>query len=196
MKIRVFTLTAFLFPALASAMPPPGTINLHGSCRITRPSGTQEIPLGPTFGSHLHVLGYVGDDGGDYEINIANNGGTTFEREMGALSVGFARANAVFRNPPLLCPTSPEDRRKACEDENLRNHPPFVPAPSDRFSRKANLDGNVKYEFLGSSPDNFQVSKIAVPGSRIVDLNPVAIETPHASLGGVLASCSLSATRN
>jgi hypothetical protein len=188
---------SLLLPLIALASPPPGTINLEGSCLIERAAGNETVPLHLTFGSKLFVLGYVGDDGGDYEINIVNNGGSRFEAESGAVAIGFARANAVIQNPPLLCPTSPEEARLACQEQNRINNPPFVPAPSDHFSARRNENGDVKYEILGrANPDNFQITKVQIPASKIVDFNTVTIETPPARLGGVKASCSLSATRN
>lgn len=188
----------FLLPIAALASPPPGTINLAGSCTISSATGSKTVPLFAAFRSRAFVLGYKGDDGGDYEINIVNNGGSGFEKVHGAIVIGFARANSEIRNPPLLCPTVPDEARRECEERNQRENPPFVPYPSDKFTYLPNKTGDVKYEVLmgEGGPDKFTVTRFGVPSEQIRENDDLKIQTPRAALGGVLASCSLSASRN
>lgn len=191
-------LSLLFLPLIAQASPPPGVVMLSGSCTIERPSGSQTVKLWMGYHSRLSVLGYKGEDGGEYEINIANNGGNkTFEALHGSVVIGFGRANAEVRNPPRLCPVAPEEARRECLAENERNNPPFVPAPTDTFENRPNLSGDVKYEILmgEGGPDNFRVTKIAVPKKDLREFEAVTIQTPRAALGGVLASCLIKATQ-
>lgn len=175
-------LTLALTLSTAAFAAAPGT--LEGICTIS----TNGVASSHSFSVPANgkaVLGYDGIDDGGYKVSVVNNtGNAELEQAFGALIIGFSRMDASFRNPPLLCPTSPEELRRECEEENRRNNPPRDNYPRDRFTAIEN-NGSADAEA------NFRdggFTKTTISSKRAVD--GLAFLTPVATLGGVKAECS------
>ena len=201
MNLFYTIIAANIFLTGAMASPEPGTITITGECSIEKSTGNQTYRF-LDYHPHKLILGYEGIDAARYKISISNNGNTEFEDSQGSIQIGFARDTAPVRNPPQACPSFPENLKKECQEKNARENPPFLPFPSDRFTKIPNSDGSVEAD-IGPKipgemvdPDNFMEYKIIITRDKILDFTPVQIQTPTAHLGGVKAYCSIKAYRN
>ncbi len=176
----------FSLLALVTVSPCFGFVvgTLRGNCRV--PQGDFSFQVGPNEKS---VLGYVGTDSGNYKITVVNNTADHLkEKTWGSLAIGFARDIGGLQNPPLLCPTSPEDLKRKCEKENAINNPEHITAPLAQFTEVEN-DGSASAEALNpSSPGPYTFTRVEVWPAQLVD--GMVVTTPEAKLGGVAASCT------
>jgi hypothetical protein len=117
--LALFSLTSFA-----------ATNTFFGSCSITSPQG--EV-VQHKFSLHEDSMVQVGAF--DMKVQVVNNIGTDYAEPFYALgfAIDFDRDNTL-RSPPELCPTRPQDARVACQERNARSHPPYIPAPQDKFT--------------------------------------------------------------
>ena len=189
-----FNLCAF---TVAQAVPMGGSIELIGSCDIGSGANTKTYAFSGIYPSKM-AIAYTGQDGGRYKISIVNNGGTKFEPEYGSIAIGFARENAIVRNPPIACPSQPIERRKQCLEENERQNPPVKLLPTDRFEFIANngiVDAEFSAKVPGLPPGQFGQLKFVVPRSQLIDGNSHEFVTMKADLGRIEAQCRFTAQK-
>ena len=176
-------ISTFFAPTLSLAAA-PGT--LSGNCQIRMGGSAQDFAFNVPANAKV-VLGYNGLDDGDYKISIVNNTGVpVFENAWYSLGIGFARDYPGIQNPPILCPTSPEDARQACLEENQRNNPPYIPAPRGVFTRIEN-NGSIDAEVIAEGNGVFVFNGAQIPSESVRD--GLLITPPPASLGGVGITC-------
>ena len=174
-----------LFTVLASSITfaAPGT--LKGNCEIKNSSGStiKSFEVQP---NQKWAIGFIGEDRGNYRISVVNNVGTPDnEQTWGwALAIGVARDKneSTFRNPPTLCPSAPEDARKACELENQKNE--IKPTPNHAFVEEEN-DGHVEFEVVDNQS---RLSLAGLKSSQLVD--GAVITTRTESFGYSQTTCS------
>ena len=129
-----------------------------GSCQLTRAGVTETKNFTAQAGEKL-VLGIYGGENNAapsaynvWTIEVVNNIGTEHAAIWGAFFFGVVRpvGTFVFRNPPILCPVSPQHERERCEAENAANEPKLE-ASLDEFQLADD------HSMLGS--DHFELGK-------------------------------------
>lgn len=174
-----------LFTVLASSITfaAPGT--LQGNCEIKSSSGST-IKSFEALPNQKWAIGFIGEDGGNYRISVVNNVGTPDNEQIWgwALAIGIARDKneSAFRNPPTLCPATPEAARKACEFENQKNE--ILPTPNVAFIEEEN-DGHVEYELVDRQS---RLSRAGLKSSQLVDGAVITTRTEH--FGYAQVTCS------
>lgn len=200
--MKTITLLALnLCACLSFAATHSGGISLSGNCSVESANSQQTFEV-ESHSSQKLILGYIGEDNGRYKISIVNNGQSVFEILHGAVQVGFSRDDLSIRNPPVLCPSFPEDLKRECEEQNNKHNPPFVPAPTDGFQEVSNDNGQADadigpaFEKGHVDPNHFTVYKTVVTSDKILNSgDSFSFQTPVIGMGNVKATCSLVALR-
>ena len=174
-----------LFTLLATSITFAAPGSLKGKCEIKSSSGST-IKSFEALPNQKWAIGFVGEDGGNYRISVVNNVGTPDNAQIWgwALAIGVARDKneSTLRNPPTLCPRTPEAARKACQLENQKGEIP--PTPNVAFVEEEN-DGHVEYEFIYREN---RVSRAGLKNSQLVD--GAVLSTHNENFGYVQVACS------
>ena len=136
--VLVTSLSAVLASNAAEASPNARQGRVSGACVISSVQAPGKrrftFDVGPgekvELGFLVAPLGEGESPTNVFSVEVGNDIGTSFQKDFGGFVLGFARPpeTYVFRNPPVLCPTSPEDAREQC----LRENPPQLPLPAAR----------------------------------------------------------------
>lgn len=106
---------------------------IDGACTVSNAGEVKTIPVHSENSEKL-ILGFSDGASRYYRLEIVNNSGTALSRNE-VLQVAIDDNN-FLKNPPLLCPVSPEDFKIECEKENAALYPSH-----ERMTSLDNPDG-------------------------------------------------------